>query len=98
GLCVAYYLRIIGHEVTIFVCIPYPGGLMRFCFPRDRLPDHVIEQEINDILSLGIEIKADMVFGKDFDLDDLSNQKFDAVFLGVGRQKGARLAIVGENA
>jgi NADPH-dependent glutamate synthase beta subunit-like oxidoreductase/Na+-translocating ferredoxin:NAD+ oxidoreductase RNF subunit RnfB len=98
GLTVAYYLRIKGHEVTIFDCNPRPGGMMRYGIPRYRLPDHVIEQEINDILSLGIEIKTNMAFGRDFDLDDLRNQKFDAVFLGVGRQKGARLAIAGENA
>ncbi len=98
GLTVAYYLRIKGHEVTIFDCNPKLGGMMRYGIPRYRLPDHIIEQEINDILSLGVEIKTNMTFGKDFDLDDLRNQKFDAVFLGVGRQKGARLAIAGENA
>ncbi|MGC8602997.1 MAG: FAD-dependent oxidoreductase [Desulfomonilaceae bacterium] len=98
GLTVAYYLRIKGHEVTIFDCNPRPGGMMRYGIPRFRLPDRVIEQEINEILSLGIEIKTNMAFGRDFDLDDLSDQRFDAVFLGVGRQKGARLAIAGENA
>ncbi|MGA8830504.1 MAG: FAD-dependent oxidoreductase, partial [Desulfomonilaceae bacterium] len=98
GLTVAYYLRIKGHEVTIHDCNPKLGGMMRYGIPRYRLPDHVIEQEINDILSLGIEVKTSMVFGKDFDLDDLKNQKFDAIFLGVGRQKGAKLAIAGENA
>lgn len=97
GLSAAYYLALKGYKVSILEAAPVLGGWLRVGIPEYRLPRDVLEKEINHILSLGVEAKTNVAFGKDLSVDDLKNQGYKAVFLGVGCQKGARLAIPGED-
>ena len=98
GLSAAYYLALEGYKVTIFEAAPVLGGWLRVGIPEYRLPRDVLENEIQHILKLGVEAKTNMALGKNFTLDDLKGQGYKAIFLGVGCQNGARLAIPGENA
>ncbi len=96
GLTCAFFLRRLGHEVTIFEAMPKLGGMLRYGIPEYRLPKKVLDWEIEGILNLGIESKTGMKFGKDFDLDTLNSEGFDAVFMGIGAWKDSSLRVEGE--
>lgn len=98
GLSAAYYLAIEGHKVTLLEAEKEAGGTLRFGIPSYRLPNHVLDQEINDILSLGVELKVNQRMGRDYQLDTLTSQGFDAVFLSIGAMIGKPASIAGEDA
>lgn len=84
GLTAAFYLRKKGHQVTLFEARSKPGGMMRYGIPSYRLPEDILDREIDQVLGLGIELKTDQKLGKDFDLDQLKEEGFEAVFIAVG--------------
>jgi len=96
GLTVAYDLRRDGYQVTVFEALDRPGGMLRVGIPDYRLPPEVLDKEINYIVRMGVEIKTGMRFGRDFNLDDLNQQGYGAVFLGVGAHDCMQLGIPGE--
>ncbi|MEA3435135.1 MAG: FAD-dependent oxidoreductase [Thermodesulfobacteriota bacterium] len=97
GLSCAYFLRRLGHEVTIYEAMPEMGGIIRYGIPEYRLPKKVLAWEIEGILNLGIEHHTNMRLGVDFDLDSLITKGFDAIFLGVGAWNDYGLKIEGED-
>ncbi|MDY7035074.1 MAG: NAD(P)-binding protein [Thermodesulfobacteriota bacterium] len=97
GLTVAYYLRLKGYRVTIFEALPVLGGMLRVGIPDYRLPPEIVEKEIDYILKLGIEVQNGKSLGTDFTLDDLENQDFKAIFLGIGAHSSLKLNIPGED-
>ena len=96
GLTCAFFLRRLGHEVTIFEAMPKFGGMLRYGIPEYRLPKKVLDWEIEGILNLGIESVTDVKFGYDFDLSSLVAGGFDAIFLGIGAWKDSKLRVEGE--
>ena len=96
GLSCAYHLARRGIKSTIFEALPKPGGMLRVGIPEHRLPKDVLDREIEVITNLGVEIKTNMRLGKDFQIDDLFNQGYKAVFLAIGAHKGIELGIPGE--
>jgi len=94
GLTAAWFLKKLGHSVTVFEALPEPGGMMRIGIPEYRLPWDVLNQEIKDIESIGVKIKTNT---KIESLDELFNQGFQAVFLAVGATEGIKMEIPGEN-
>ncbi len=97
GLSAAYYLALAGFKTTIFEAAPVLGGWLRVGIPEYRLPRDVLQKEIDVILNLGVEAKTNSALGKDFSVQDLKDQGYKAIFLGVGCQKGAKLAVAGED-
>lgn len=97
GLSCAYFLRRLGHSVAIFESMPKLGGMLRYGIPEYRLPKKVLEWEIEGILNLGIDAYTNKKLGRDFDLDFLESEGYDAVFLGVGAWKDYSLGVEGEN-
>lgn len=95
GITCAYFLRRLGHGVTVFDMMPKLGGMIRYGIPEYRLPKEVLEWEIDGILNLGIEAHTNVRFGRDFDLASLVGAGFDAIFLGVGAWKDYNLRIEG---
>jgi heterodisulfide reductase subunit A len=96
GLTVAYYLRLKGYQITIFEALPVLGGMLRVGIPDYRLPPELLDQEINNILRLGIETQTGKRLGFDFTLEDLRTEGYTAVFLGIGAHRSLKMGIRGE--
>ena len=97
GLSAAFYLAREGYQVTIFEATSEPGGMMVWGIPEYRLPREALKKDIEFIQRLGVEIKTSTPIGAEVTLDDLFDQEFKAIFLGVGAQKSMKLGIEGEN-
>jgi NADPH-dependent glutamate synthase beta subunit-like oxidoreductase len=95
GLTAAFYLRKMGHHVTVFEGRPKPGGMMRYGIPFYRLPEEVLDKEINQVLSLGITLETNKALGRDFDLDQLKTEGFEAIFIATGLQESRRIDLEG---
>lgn len=96
GLSCAYFLRRLGHHPTIYEAMPRLGGITRYGIPEYRLPDQVLDWEIEGILNLGIDVRTHQTLGRDFTIQSLRDEAFDAIFMGVGAWKDLTLGIQGE--
>ena len=97
GISAAYHLLLKGYPVDIYESKSLPGGMAATGIPEYRLPKAVLAKEIGIIENLGGKISYNREMGRDFSLQDLFNQGYKAVFLGVGTHKGNMLGVVGEN-
>jgi len=97
GLSAAYFLRRLGHSPTIFEATDKLGGMLVWGIPSYRLPRDVLQQEIDDIIALGVDVRTDCMIGRDVHLEELVSD-FDAVFIGVGATREYKLGIKGEDA
>lgn len=95
GLTCAYHLRRLGHKVTIFEALPVLGGMLRVAIPEYRLPKKVLEEEIDQILELGVKVEVNCHLGSSLLWKDL--QDYEAIFLAIGNHKGKKLGIPGED-
>ncbi len=96
GLTAAYQLARKGYPVTVFEALSVAGGMMTVGIPEYRLPRDVLEYEINAIRSLGVDIVTNSALGRDFSLDDLFQEGYQAIFLAIGAHKGQKLRVPGE--
>jgi len=94
GLTAAYYLAKRGHAVTVFETLPEPGGMMRYGIPEYRLPREVLTEEIEEIKSVGVDIRTNTRISS---VDELFEHGYHAIFLAIGAHQGAKLRIEGED-
>ena len=97
GLSAAYFLRIMGHSVTIFESMPKAGGMLRYGIPEYRLPNENLDWEIGVIEKMGVEIITNTKIGVDIPFDTIKTD-FDAVLLGIGAWVSTGAGCKGENA
>ncbi len=97
GLSCAYQLARRGYSVKVFEMFGKGGGMLRFGIPIYRLPDDVLDAEIQRIADLGVDIQYNTKIGRDITLDELKSE-FDAVYLSIGAHTGWDLNIPGEDA
>ncbi len=97
GLTCAGDLAKMGYDVTIFEALHEPGGVLIYGIPEFRLPKEIVRQEIDYLRKLGVEIKVDYVIGKVKTLQDLFDEGYEAIFLGLGAGLPMFLGIPGEN-
>lgn len=100
GLTCAGDLAKMGYEVTIFEALHEPGGVLIYGIPEFRLPkETVVMTEIENVKKLGVKIECNVVIGKSVTIDQLlSEEGFDAVFVGSGAGLPKFMGIPGENA
>jgi len=94
GLTAAFYLALLGHEVTIYESRPRPGGMLRYALPEYRLPKSVLDCEIDLIERMGVEFECNTPVGTDLTLNDLDSD-YDAVFISIGTWKESWVYIPG---
>ncbi|TFG64860.1 MAG: FAD-binding protein [Spirochaetales bacterium] len=97
GLTAAHDLARLNFQVTIFEARQVTGGMLRIGIPGYRLPDDILDYEIDLIKKLGVEIRLASPLGKKLTLKNLKDQGFKAVFLAVGKHGSRRMAIEGED-
>ncbi|MDP2854951.1 MAG: [FeFe] hydrogenase, group A [Smithellaceae bacterium] len=97
GLSAAWFLRRLGHAVTIFEMQEAAGGMLRWGIPYYRLPEKDLDAEIKSILDLGVNISYNKKLGRDFTLESLKRDGFEAIFLGLGAQKATAIGAKGED-
>jgi NADH-quinone oxidoreductase subunit F len=97
GLTAAHYLSLMGYSITIFEAEPQYGGMLSCAIPSYRLPREVIMQEIAAILDENITIQCNSTLGKDFSIDDLFKEGFNAILIAIGAHKSKPLNIENED-
>ncbi len=95
GLSAAYYLRLAGHNVTIYEAMPEMGGMLRYGIPEYRLPKAVLAKEVEAIAKIGVEMKNNIKIGKDITFEEIRNNS-DALLVAVGAWKGSSMRCKGE--
>jgi len=100
GLTCAGDLAKMGYEVTIFEALHEPGGVLVYGIPEFRLPKvSVVAHEVENVKKLGVKIETNVVIGKSTTIDELITEEgFDAVFIGSGAGLPKFMGIPGEQA
>src|SRR5437660_8473895 len=94
GLSAAHDLALMGYPVTIFEAAAVPGGMLYLGIPEYRLPRDVVEAQVREILETGdVTLKLNQRAGKDFSVEDLRAQGFDAILIAVGAHRSRDLSI-----
>lgn len=96
GLTAAYYLRTLGHEVTVFDMMDKMGGMLRYGIPQYRLPKELLDSEIALIEKLGVRLVNNVKFGSDITMQMLKSVN-DAVILAPGAWKSSPMRVKGED-
>lgn len=98
GLTCAGVLANSGFDVTIFEALHKPGGVLVYGIPEFRLPKAIVKKEIDNLLSMGVKIKTNMVIGKVITIDELLDEYgFDAIYIATGAGLPKFMGIPGEN-
>ena len=97
GLSCAYYLSVMGHDVTIYEARHKLGGMLRYGIPDYRLPQDILDRDITHILSAGISVRTGVSIGRDLPMETVQNS-FDAVYIAIGAHSDKKLHLEGEEA
>jgi len=97
GLTVTGDLILKGHDVTIYEAFHKPGGVLVYGIPEFRLPKDIVAQEVNFLERQGAKVECNAVVGRTVTIDELFEQGFDAVYVGVGAGLPRFMNLPGEN-
>lgn len=97
GLSAAFFLAKEGHDVEIFEGSLNPGGMLRYGIPPYRLPNDIIDKEVEGITALGVQIHYNLKLGENLSYAELKNN-FHAVILAIGSQNGTRIGCENDDA
>jgi len=97
GISCAYHLVRRGYPVTVFEAFPKSGGMLRYGIPDYRLPQNILDAEIQRVLDMGVELKLNTAVGNDIPLEDI-RKEYKAIFVALGAHKGLKLRVEGEDA
>ncbi len=98
GLSAAYYLELMGHHAVVFEEKSKLGGMLRYGIPNYRFPRERLDEDIEAILSTGVEVHTGVTVGNE--KDDISLEKlredYDAVYIAIGAHTDKKIGIEGE--
>lgn len=97
GLSAAFFLRKEGHAVDIYEASPAAGGWLRYGIPEYRLPNDLLQSEVDNITEMGVNIHYNKRLGENISYKELK-QTHDATILAIGSQKGTRIGCDGDDA
>ncbi len=95
GLTAAYFLQLMGHHAVIFEEKAQLGGMLRYGIPNYRFPRERLQEDLDAILSTGVEVKLHTSIGTE-QLSEI-NDTYDAVFIAIGAHAEKRLHLEGED-
>lgn len=87
----------LGYEITVFEALHEIGGVLKYGIPEFRLPNEIVDVEINNLRKLGVNFINNCIVGKTITLEDLENDGFSGVFVGSGAGLPRFMNIKGEN-
>lgn len=96
GLTCAGEMARLGHSVTVFEALHRPGGVLVYGIPEFRLPNEIVDYEIDGLKRMGVEFVTNALIGRAKTIDDLFTEGYDVVFLGTGAGLPTMLKIPGE--
>ena len=96
GMTAAYYLSLMGHQVTVYEQRPKLGGMLRYGIPDYRLPQEILDRDIDHILSAGVRVHTGVSIGRDLTMEDIQ-KSFDAVYIAIGAHNDKKLGLEGED-
>jgi len=97
GLSCGFFLQKEGHQVDIYEAAPKAGGWLRYGIPEYRLPNDLLQKEVDNITEMGVNIHYKKKFGDNLKYKSLQD-KYDAVILTIGSQKGTLIGCEGDDA
>lgn len=97
GLAFAGDMAKYGYDVTVFEALHEIGGVLKYGIPEFRLPNRIVDKEINGLRALGVTFQTNTIIGKTLSIDDLRDQGFAGVFVGSGAGLPRFMDIPGEN-
>ena len=97
GLAFAGDMAKLGYQVTVFEALHKLGGVLRYGIPEFRLPNEVVDREIDGLRRLGVTFQCDTIIGKTLSIDNLKEQGFEGIFVGSGAGLPRFMNIPGEN-
>ena len=97
GLTCAGDLAKLGYDVTIFEAFHAAGGVLIYGIPEFRLPKSIVAEEVRALEAAGVKIMTDMIIGRTLSLDELTEQGYEAVFIGTGAGLPMFMGIEGES-
>ena len=100
GLSAAYYLQLMGHQTTVFEKRKHLGGMLRYGIPSYRLPRERLQEDIDCILSTGVEVRLETGVGSGEGMVSMEQLRrdYDAVFISIGAHDDKKVGIPGEDA
>ena len=100
GLSAAYYLQLMGHQCTIFEKRKHLGGMLRYGIPSYRLPRQRLQEDIDCILSTGVEVRMETGIGRGEGMITMEQLRsdYDAVFISIGAHDDKKVGIPNEDA
>lgn len=97
GLAFAGDMAKYGYEVTVFEALHEIGGVLKYGIPEFRLPNSIVDAEINGLKALGVTFRTDTIIGKTISTDQLRQEGYSAIFVGSGAGLPRFMGIPGEN-
>lgn len=97
GLSFAGAMAALGYEVTVFEALHEIGGVLKYGIPEFRLPNNIVDNEIDTLRRAGVEFHTDVIVGKTISYDDLLNDGFQGLFVASGAGLPRFMGIPGEN-
>ena len=96
GLSAAYFLSLMGHKCVVYEMKSKLGGMLRYGIPNYRFPRERLQEDIDCVLSTGVEVKYNTKIGENFSIKDLREQ-YDAVYIAIGAHNDKKIGIEGED-
>ncbi|NLE46364.1 MAG: NADPH-dependent glutamate synthase [Chloroflexi bacterium] len=97
GLTLAADMIVKGHALTVFESLHQPGGVLVYGIPEFRLPKSIVEAEIEYLRRLGVKVEVNTIIGKLYNIEELFEMGYDAVFVGTGAGLPIFMNLPGEN-
>ncbi|MFA8341561.1 MAG: molybdopterin-dependent oxidoreductase [Rhodothermaceae bacterium] len=97
GLSAAFFLQQKGHQCDIYEAAPQAGGWLRYGIPEYRLPNEILDKEIDTITELGVNIYTGKKLGENLPYKEI-HENYDATILTIGSQKGTKIGCEGDDA